>query len=100
MRKFTVILYRMIAFPAVAFIGLISSIRLWLSFCLNYITNGGELVAFKKRTRNTIATLLEIVEDRIEDDERLLQSWKELIATLDKEKEISDEKTNQTAAPE
>lgn len=69
------ILFRIIVFPAVAMIGLASALRLWFSFCLNFITNGGEIVAFTDKSRQTIAHILEVVEAKHEQDRITTAAW-------------------------
>lgn len=69
------ILFRIIVFPAVAMIGLASALRLWFNFCLNFITNGGEIVAFTDKSRQTIAHILEVVEAKHEQDRITTEAW-------------------------
>lgn len=96
MKRFAQILFRVIVFPAVAMIGLASALRLWFSFCLNFITNGGEIIAFTDKSRQTIANILEIVEAKHEQDRKTTEAWMKALREMKPTAIEDDETTNTT----
>ena len=90
------ILFRIIVFPFVAAISLIFSLKLWIKFCLNFITNGGEIIAFTDKSRQTIAHILEIVEAKHEQDRIATEAWKKALREMKPTATEDDESTNIT----
>ena len=85
------ILFRIIVFPFVAAISLIFSLKLWIKFCLNFITNGGEIIAFTDKSRQTIAHILEIVEAKHEQDRITTEAWMKTLREM-KLTEVEEDK--------
>jgi hypothetical protein len=57
-------LLRVITLPAVAFIGLIAVLRLWLHWCIGYVCHGGEMFIHTKTSRETLADLFVYLEEQ------------------------------------
>ncbi len=56
------IVKRILCFPFIAIIGLISAIVGWAKFCAMFAWYGGETLSYKKNTRKCVADLFDIFE--------------------------------------
>lgn len=54
MKKVIKIIFRLIALPFFAMVGLVSALRLWLNMVRNFILYGGEAIAHSKDDKITI----------------------------------------------